>query len=423
MVSSPAPILEATFSTESNRGLWCNGILPSMELAEAKSKADLILDQERIRPTVEYQEQVFVNRAELPQEVRRLMGPSLGPPGGNPVLNLSTQRNTYPRRVKEDPKFYTFKSTNFQYLVLIFKQVREEDREALLAHIIERVKLGDSALSDEKGNVFPAFGNKVSELPLVAEFAIRSGYADQLFATAAKATLMSKSLAILLIQLEDTLALNFNLFTDEQLQGLPYYFVGLLQRAESKTSNSTISGAVARRIVQSIEGIGQECEQARYFYLTGALRELPNLEIDQDRKKIESYLSTLGFDPLMQKALDEAESDYRSDASGFELKNALTHLRTFFEQLHFKVGHLLSDQAKRQRDTRCGQVLTTLRVLNFYTEKEEKFAGALYGLLSDEGVHALVAKREYARLMRNMVIEYGVMFLSMMKEKGIKLTP
>jgi hypothetical protein len=187
--------------------------------------------------------------------------------------------------------------------------------------------------------------------------------------------------------------------------------------------NSTASGATASRIVQSIEGIRQECERARYLYLTGALRELPNLEIDQDKKKIESYLSALGFDPLMQKALDEAESDYRSDASGFELKNALTHLRTFYEQLHFQVGHLLSDRAGRTRDTKCGQVLTTLRVLNFFTEKEEKFAAALYGLLSDEGVHALTAKREYARLMRNMVIEYAVMFLKMMAEKGIKIGP
>lgn len=279
------------------------------------------------------------------------------------------------------------------------------------------------SLANKGTDVFPAFGNKVSELPLVAEFAIRTGYADQLFMVAAKATLMSNSLAIFLIQIEDTLALNFNLFTDEQLQGLPHYFVGLLQRSESQMRYSTASGATARRIAQSIEGIRQECEQARYFYLTGVLRELPNLEIDQDKKKIENYLTALGFDPLMQKALDEAESDYRSDASGFELKNTLTHLRTFFEQLHFRVGHLLSGQVGRRPDTKFGQVLTTLRVLNFFTEKEEKFAGALYGLLSDEGVHALTAKREYARLMRNMVIEYGVMFLSMMKEKGITLTP
>ena len=224
---------------------------------------------------------------------------------------------------------------------------------------------------------------------------------------AAKATLMSNSLAIFLIQIEDTLALNFNLFTDEQLQGLPHYFVGLLQRSESQMRYSTASGATARRIAQSIEGIRQECEQARYFYLTGVLRELPNLEIDQDKKKIENYLTALGFDPLMQKALDEAESDYRSDASGFELKNTLTHLRTFFEQLHFRVGHLLSGQVGRRPDTKFGQVLTTLRVLNFFTEKEEKFAGALYGLLSDEGVHALTAKREYARLMRTWSLSMG----------------
>jgi len=32
--------------------------------------------------------------------------------------------------------------------------------------------------------------------------------------------------------------------------------------------------------------------------------------------------------------------------------------------------------------------------------------------LSDTGVHPLVAEREYARLMRNMSIEYGLLLLT-----------
>jgi len=41
--------------------------------------------------------------------------------------------------------------------------------------------------------------------------------------------------------------------------------------------------------------------------------------------------------------------------------------------------------------------------------------------LSDEGVHPLIAEKEFARLLRNMVIEYGLMFLTMLEKKGIKI--
>jgi hypothetical protein len=157
--------------------------------------------------------------------------------------------------------------------------------------------------------------------------------------------------------------------------------------------------------------------------LKGALQESANLEIEKDKLKVESYIASLGFSPVMLQSLNAAEEDYRVSATEFELKNSLGHLRTFYEQLHFQVGHVLADKAGRNRDEKLGQVLTTLRVLGFFTEKEEKFAAGLYGLLSVEAVHALFAKREYARLMRNMVIEYGVMFLSMMENKGIKITP
>jgi hypothetical protein len=41
--------------------------------------------------------------------------------------------------------------------------------------------------------------------------------------------------------------------------------------------------------------------------------------------------------------------------------------------------------------------------------------------LSDEGVHPLIAEKEFARLLRNVVIEYGLMFLTMLEKKGIRI--
>jgi hypothetical protein len=36
-------------------------------------------------------------------------------------------------------------------------------------------------------------------------------------------------------------------------------------------------------------------------------------------------------------------------------------------------------------------------------------------------VHPLIAEREFARLLRNMSIEYGLMFLTMFEKKGVKI--
>jgi len=54
------------------------------------------------------------------------------------------------------------------------------------------------------------------------------------------------------------------------------------------------------------------------------------------------------------------------------------------------------------------------------TKTEEAFVTSLYALVSDTGVHPLVAEREYARLVRNMNIEYGLLFLTRV-EKGLSL--
>ena len=62
-----------------------------------------------------------------------------------------------------------------------------------------------------------------------------------------------------------------------------------------------------------------------------------------------------------------------------------------------------------------------LRSSALLTVQEEKLATALYTLISDEGVHPLFAEREYARLLRNMTIEYGLMFLSKLAKAGVNV--
>jgi hypothetical protein len=62
-----------------------------------------------------------------------------------------------------------------------------------------------------------------------------------------------------------------------------------------------------------------------------------------------------------------------------------------------------------------------LRQQGYVTKQHETFVASLYTLLSDESVHPLTADREYARLLRNVVIVYGVMFLTMLDKRRVKI--
>jgi hypothetical protein len=66
-----------------------------------------------------------------------------------------------------------------------------------------------------------------------------------------------------------------------------------------------------------------------------------------------------------------------------------------------------------------GEALMYLVSNAILTKPEELFASRFYTLMSDAGVHPLIAEREYARLMRNMSIEYGLLLLSKLDKLGL----
>jgi hypothetical protein len=174
-------------------------------------------------------------------------------------------------------------------------------------------------------------------------------------------------------------------------------------------------------IVAAIDGITEECRKARFWYLKGTLQELPNLEIESDMLKVEGFLVKLGFSADMVKTLNAAQSDYKSTASAFELKNCLGHLRSFLEHLHRESVKSIAAAAGSTVTDRWGDAILYLREQGYFTKQHETFVASLYTLLSDESVHPLTAEREYARLLRNVVIEYGVMLLTVLDKRGVTI--
>jgi len=411
-------------------------MLSAMEIADARLAVDQILNEERQRPTVCYEdvadEWIKHHKEMTPEEIA-----SWTKITSTPRRNLWALRQESPRSVTETPDIFRFSSTNFDLLMSVYGRVHEKDRPQLIDYVLQRLRVGGTGTHRQPQNYgFPSYDWEVCELPLVLEFCIRTRNIEPLFAATAKPKMPTPALAIMLIQLEDTIALNWDWFSDDQLQELPTQLASLQEIADRQTYSARgdrdgpmvrnpryVRGheREAKQIVKSIYGIAKECEQARYWYLKGALQRTVNLEVQSDKAKVESFLTELGFSKDMIKALNAAENDYRSTTSPFELKSCLGHIRSFLEHLHREAAKSAAATAGDSVVDRWGDATSYLRQQGCLTSQQEAFVTALYTLISDTSVHPLGTDREYARLLRNVVIEYGVMFLTMLAKKGVKV--
>jgi hypothetical protein len=379
-----------------------------MEISEATRKAAQILNEERARPTISYAPDTG---KDLVTALTRL-----------PLMQTYVEeRRRRPRVVHESPDEFRFRGTNYELLLALFSQVSTGDRPSFVAFLVSRwSKLASSSSGD---------------VPLIAEFCIRTGNKEALVDAIQKAPL-TLGLVAVLHQLEETIALNFNLFSDDELGRLAKVLSAVSANAYRKTYSSIGPrggpaaknpeydpkiASTAKETVSVCNGLVEECTQARYWYLKGVLQQSANLEVNVDKAKVEGYLKSLGFSGPLLEALNSAEQDFRSTATLFELKSSLGHLRSFMEGLHEQACQPIAAKAGTAAPKKWGKSTEMLRGNALLTVQEEQFATALYALISDEGVHPLFAEREYARLLRNMAIEYGLMFLTKLEKAGINV--
>lgn len=403
-----------------------------MDFHKALQSAGRILTEELERPTITYSD----NMSDIIQPGKPIVNIAavLAKAKDRPYLDLL--RKQRPRQVMETPSVYTFKGTNYDLLLAIFNQVDPDRRGEFVDNILKLVKQGGRVIALNGREYFPSLMGCASDLPLIAEFCVRTGYAEQLFAATNSLPTPTCGMAIMMMQIEETIALNFNLFTDSELEKIPGWLTPLREMADSQTysARGTRGKMVdnphyksgkeneGKGIVEAIDGIVAECRQAQYFYLKGALQQTVNLEIESDKARVESFLKQLGFRDEMVQALNAAESDYRSNSTAFELKNCIGHLRSVLEFTHREAASAIAVSAGENVPSDWNAAVGYLKCKDFITPQQEKLVRGLWALLSDEGVHPIMAKAEFARLLRNMVIEYSLLFLTILDKKGIKIS-
>jgi hypothetical protein len=398
-----------------------------MDLTRALDSAIQILTEEQTRPTLHYAPNMERGTSPGMKIMTNIMA----------VLPLSELRKRRPREVFEFSDMYAVGGENYKLLTAVISQLNKEEQPKFIADLLTHVERGGGRAGRALKHNFPTLEGRASYLPLIGELCLRLGYVKDLFAALAKVKVPTVATALLLMQLEETIALNFDVFTDSELQKIPEWLAQLRTMAELQTWSSKHQGGKvetnphyrqgwqteAEEIVKSVDGITAECRQARYFYLKGALHQpTVNLEVESDKAEVEDYLKKLGFRDDMIKALDAAERDYRADATGFELKNVMGQLRSVLEFIYRDAATAIAAQEGDAAPANWNNSLMYLLKKKFITEPQDKLVRGLYAVLSDEGAHPILAKAEFARLARNMVIEMSLMFLTVLDGKKIKIT-
>lgn len=388
-----------------------------MELSDALEKAKQVLEEERSAPTVRY--------------VRRH---SEGTASVETVFASQELQEGDPRRkrkILEGLYRLAFESVNYSLLCALNLQIAEESRSAFVHNIVLFMNLPPACgrpIPGSPGMTFP------SELPLVAEFAARNGGKYYFFSSLAEAVPLPGHVS-LMRHLQDMIALNFTVFSDADYDRLAFSVGTFGERARITIDSqrggrippvrfpiigSTHPSMYCVEITESAQAIKELCRKAKYLYLKGALLEGLNLEVNQDKDTVVSYLKELGFSDALVGSLSEADRLYHGPANAFELKSSMGHLRSFMENLLAEAIPTIVAKGVPAPASGWGSGLAFLRQNNVLTHKEEQLAASLYGLISGEAVHPLIAEREYARLARNMVIEYALLFLRKMHKLGLK---
>lgn len=139
-------------------------------------------------------------------------------------------------------------------------------------------------------------------------------------------------------------------------------------------------------------------------------------EVNRDIVEVKRRVSEYSFNPDLNEVLDKVETELAAGGDQFDQAASLKHLRTFFEKLHEQVGQTLQARKPDTVDNTplgsFGQAIDYLCRKSVVKDKVRDLSKSIYGVLSNEGVHALKTEREYVRLCRNMIAEYTLVLFA-----------
>jgi hypothetical protein len=148
---------------------------------------------------------------------------------------------------------------NFDLLRILFGQIQECERDLFVVDILARISSEKASKYFKDEARFPCYRRSMSELPLVAEFCVRLGYSRNLIEAVSRAEKSTIGLVVLMLELEEMIALNFNLFGDQELGALTTNLMPLYNTCEK--IEKEVKGLAT---VQGVTVYSQESRELRH---------------------------------------------------------------------------------------------------------------------------------------------------------------
>jgi Abortive infection C-terminus len=282
-----------------------------MQLSEAQASARQVLDAERHSPTT-----VYMMATPFANELAMMVSPL------NP--------NLHPKPISEKPGALKLRSRNYELLESFYGEIQSSERGLFLGSLRERISARDSF--EDIGHEVLGAGktNRTnSELPLIGEFLVRHGDAHN-FILALNGAPLRPGLTRLLSHLEQMIALDYRLFSDEEYDSLGRFAADAIAKLKELGNQGRVSDVTESnyRFHVCQEGpilckaIAQQCKQAKYLRLAeavtvrsdGRLEGIDSLEPNREdenfdrlasqvRSAIENGTPELGLDRLHTFAL------------------------------------------------------------------------------------------------------------------------
>lgn len=274
----------------------------SMNVSDALEAAGLILDQERLSPTVRYFDR---NRPPLQIMVYEL----------NPYT-FDYARDHRPREVRERPGQVSFESVNFHALTSILDSVGPNNRTDFLVNIRSRF-LAAEPFQRRRGAVLDAgrYSRCDSELPLLSEVFIRTGNVELLLKVLDKVAI-TPALTLLMMQLEDLIAFDYTQLKLDEYENL-YHTVERVSLAvteyQARPSPRNVIEAntkvhVGKELPGQLENVRLVINKAKYRVLMDTLPKsqvpLQHLPLEPDSSALREAATVGGAISLKESKID-----------------------------------------------------------------------------------------------------------------------
>ena len=233
-----------------------------MTTYEAEQKVQHILARERKEPTVHYES------VPIPPAIIGTLF-HLTPP------HWEFPRDSRPRKIRQNPEEVNFRSESFDLLAAIYDQLSGQDKPTFNAELaIQMSRTG--CFHRKHGDILRAGTAKQcsSELPVIAEFLVRKDFKPIFFQALSTAD-VSPGLTLMLMELEDMIAFNFTVLTDDEygelgrsIDQLEPRIDEFLQRTSSKgTVESNTVHHLKKELPEAISNLKEAIEQARVAHI------------------------------------------------------------------------------------------------------------------------------------------------------------